>query len=200
MVGHGTRERGCRAKLVAAVFGRPQLRNLGKGRRTETLFRVPAVVSASPETLVPKRCHRSSGHDGAGGRHRSDGGRYHGRKKRHLRRLQMFPKLRLYKRLTAGGGQIGDGEMGRWADGRKLGDGSLPCYTSDSLNIGLWRSLASALAWGARGPGFKSRQPDQTLQRLTEFPCSIAPKNGGVSSRQSQPRLSKNPNCVRPPM
>ena len=27
--------------------------------------------------------------------------------------------------------------------------------------FGLWRSLASALAWGARGPGFKSRQPDQ---------------------------------------
>ena len=28
--------------------------------------------------------------------------------------------------------------------------------------FGLWRSLASALAWGARGPEFKSRQPDQT--------------------------------------
>ena len=27
--------------------------------------------------------------------------------------------------------------------------------------IGPWRSLASALAWGARGPGFKSRRPDQ---------------------------------------
>ena len=26
---------------------------------------------------------------------------------------------------------------------------------------GPWRSLASALAWGARGPGFKSRRPDQ---------------------------------------
>ena len=26
--------------------------------------------------------------------------------------------------------------------------------------IGPWRSLASALAWGARGPGFKSRRPD----------------------------------------
>ena len=33
--------------------------------------------------------------------------------------------------------------------------------------FGLWRSLASALAWGARGPGFKSRQPDQIPQRLT---------------------------------
>ena len=27
--------------------------------------------------------------------------------------------------------------------------------------IGPWRSLASALAWGARGPEFKSRRPDQ---------------------------------------
>jgi hypothetical protein len=27
--------------------------------------------------------------------------------------------------------------------------------------IGPWRSLASALAWGARGPGFKSPRPDQ---------------------------------------
>jgi hypothetical protein len=33
---------------------------------------------------------------------------------------------------------------------------------------GPWRSLASALAWGARGPGFKSRRPDQTFQRLTD--------------------------------
>ena len=35
-------------------------------------------------------------------------------------------------------------------------------------NFGLWRSLASALAWGARGPEFKSRQPDQIPQRLTD--------------------------------
>ena len=33
--------------------------------------------------------------------------------------------------------------------------------------FGLWRSLASALAWGARGPGFKSRQPDHTVPILT---------------------------------
>jgi hypothetical protein len=26
--------------------------------------------------------------------------------------------------------------------------------------LGTWRSLASALAWGARGRGFKSRRPD----------------------------------------
>jgi hypothetical protein len=40
--------------------------------------------------------------------------------------------------------------------------------------FGPWRSLASALAWGARGPGFKSRRPDQIPQRLTDttFPSS----------------------------
>ena len=32
---------------------------------------------------------------------------------------------------------------------------------------GSWRSLASALAWGARGPEFKSRRPDQIPQRVT---------------------------------
>ncbi len=32
--------------------------------------------------------------------------------------------------------------------------------------IGPWRSLASALAWGARGPEFKSRRPDQKHQRV----------------------------------
>ena len=32
--------------------------------------------------------------------------------------------------------------------------------------IGPWRSLASALAWGARGPGFKSRRPDQMFQGI----------------------------------
>ena len=34
-------------------------------------------------------------------------------------------------------------------------------------HFGPWRSLASALAWGARGPEFKSRRPDQIPQRLT---------------------------------
>ena len=37
-------------------------------------------------------------------------------------------------------------------------------YTGD---FGLWRSLASALAWGARGRGFESRQPDQPFQSDT---------------------------------
>ena len=35
--------------------------------------------------------------------------------------------------------------------------------------FGPWRSLASALAWGARGPGFKSRRPDQPFQTFTTF-------------------------------
>src|SRR5437868_5475717 len=39
------------------------------------------------------------------------------------------------------------------------GDGS--AADGRLVKFGLWRSLASALAWGARGPGFKSRQPDQ---------------------------------------
>ena len=42
-----------------------------------------------------------------------------------------------------------------------------PFVLECGLQIGPWRSLASALAWGARGPGFKSRRPDQSLQRLT---------------------------------
>lgn len=29
---------------------------------------------------------------------------------------------------------------------------------------GLWRSLVSALVWGTRGPGFKSRQPDSATK------------------------------------
>ena len=35
------------------------------------------------------------------------------------------------------------------------------------IAFGPWRSLASALAWGARGPGFKSRRPDQSTHTLT---------------------------------
>src|ERR1017187_7497698 len=34
-------------------------------------------------------------------------------------------------------------------------------------HFGPWRSLASALAWGARGPEFKSRRPDQTSLQHT---------------------------------
>jgi hypothetical protein len=32
-----------------------------------------------------------------------------------------------------------------------------------SLVRGLWRSLVSALDWGSRGRGFKSRQPDRGI-------------------------------------
>jgi hypothetical protein len=35
----------------------------------------------------------------------------------------------------------------------------LECFEALAWN-GLWRSLVSALDWGSRGPGFKSRQPD----------------------------------------
>ena len=39
--------------------------------------------------------------------------------------------------------------------------------------FGPWRSLASALAWGARGPGFKSRRPDQpTSDRILGLSAS----------------------------
>ena len=31
----------------------------------------------------------------------------------------------------------------------------------ESVGFGTWRSPASALAWGARGRGFKSRRPDE---------------------------------------
>src|ERR1700686_2685632 len=55
------------------------------------------------------------------------------------------------------------------------------CYTR---KFGLWRSLASALAWGARGPGFKSRQPDQIPQRLTESTASF----GGVLESNWSPK------------
>ena len=35
--------------------------------------------------------------------------------------------------------------------------------------FGAWRSPASALAWGARGPGFKSQRPDQKLREIENF-------------------------------
>src|SRR5579884_2614922 len=53
-------------------------------------------------------------------------------------------------------------------------------YTGE---IGPWRSLASALAWGARGPGFKSRRPDQITQTLTDIylpPAPLRSPFGGV--------------------
>ena len=48
--------------------------------------------------------------------------------------------------------------------------------------IGPWRSLASALAWGARGPGFKSRRPDQPNQSDRDrATMSLQPSVGGSS-------------------
>src|ERR1700752_1676608 len=41
-------------------------------------------------------------------------------------------------------------------------------------HIGPWRSLASALAWGARGPGFKSRRPDQLTSLISITYISIS--------------------------
>ncbi len=35
------------------------------------------------------------------------------------------------------------------------------CYNGDCEAVGAWRSLASALAWGARGREFKSPRSDQ---------------------------------------
>src|ERR1700676_3948609 len=51
--------------------------------------------------------------------------------------------------------------------------------------IGLWRSLASALAWGARRPEFKSRQPDQIPKRVTD----TGPSSGGHLESNWSPKL-----------
>jgi hypothetical protein len=67
--------------------------------------------------------------------------------------------------------------------------------------FGLWRSLASALAWGARGPGFKSRQPDQIPQRLTAreiTQTSLLESNWspfldtGLNAARTRPNVLKN--------
>ena len=46
----------------------------------------------------------------------------------------------------------------------------LRALTRDKQSDGLWRSLVSALDWGSRGPGFKSRQPDHdsAVQRAAQ--------------------------------
>jgi hypothetical protein len=68
----------------------------------------------------------------------------------------------LRERSTGSGAGLRTGQSER-ANRRMLQSGT-------SRYIGLMRSLASALAWGARGPGFKSRQPDQIPQLLTLQP------------------------------
>ncbi len=65
------------------------------------------------------------------------------------------------------------------------------------LVFGLWRSLVSVLDWGSRGPGFKSRQPDQitvsqTFQRSTSRAARImkwSPDLGQLSKLWAPRRL-----------
>ena len=52
------------------------------------------------------------------------------------------------------------------------------CGYNTALPDGAWRSPASALAWGARGPGFNSRRPDtrdftsvESLRLVLGFPA-----------------------------
>jgi hypothetical protein len=49
------------------------------------------------------------------------------------------------------------------------------CYNRVLTRSGLWRSLVSALDWGSRGPGFKSRQPDDRCrsERFRETRCLL---------------------------
>ena len=58
-----------------------------------------------------------------------------------------------------------------------LAYGWYPCYSSACKAIGVWRSLASALAWGARGHGFESRHPDS----LSSIPMLDRPKGASDS-------------------
>ena len=48
-------------------------------------------------------------------------------------------------------------------------------------HFGPWRSLASALAWGARGPEFKSRRPDHVFNSLRKFDPSFIPHYPAIS-------------------
>ncbi len=51
--------------------------------------------------------------------------------------------------LLVDGSQV-SGSCSEWQEG----------LANRAMCDGLWRSLVSALDWGSRGPGFKSRQPD----------------------------------------
>src|SRR5579884_8521 len=90
-----------------------------------------------------------------------------------LHRRVWIPRWRwqaIARRWTGGGR--------RWAwDHRSGGGGGSNRRRSGCVRmgkslsrIGPWRSLASALAWGARGPGFKSRRPDQLTQNRHSLP------------------------------
>ena len=68
--------------------------------------------------------------------------------------------------------------------------------------FGPWRSLASALAWGARGPEFKSRRPDQIPQRLTDTnpyqTCGLeSNRSPNADTGASLPTRTKNTAAIR---
>ena len=62
---------------------------------------------------------------------------------------------------------------------------------SASTTRGLWRSLVSALDWGSRGPGFKSRQPDH--ESAGQRPCALVNARGrcGPVQPKCNPRLPR---------
>ena len=80
------------------------------------------------------------------------------------------------KRLGSGGMKSGSG--GEKCPARH-GSYTLPWEDTRTQKFGPWRSLASALAWGARGPGFKSRRPDQNTS-VKSFHCNtgLLPRRG----------------------
>jgi hypothetical protein len=57
----------------------------------------------------------------------------------------------------------------------------------DRMN-GLWRSLVSALDWGSRGPGFKSRQPDEE---------SVGPAQKGTRATANEETTAQKAVCPR---
>src|ERR1022692_1704310 len=70
---------------------------------------------------------------------------------------------------------------------------AVPCLTYNR-SFGPWRSLASALAWGARGPEFKSRRPDQIPERLTDSRRS----EGGVLASIWSPKWTPSARHPQP--
>ena len=62
-------------------------------------------------------------------------------------------------------------------------------------HCGLWRSLVSALDWGSRGPGFKSRQPDWKQTPAARLVGGFKPgkfRRNGVRRRASTTVVSVN--------
>jgi hypothetical protein len=81
--------------------------------------------------------------------------------------------------------------------GKAFAESALTSQTGDSARgrvaiqqyHGLWRSLVSALDWGSRGPGFKSRQPDSKVQVSCEVsglfarPVILSPRFARATKR-----------------